>query len=121
MKRSFGEAEVTSTRETLKRRVTKPAEGGVLGEDADPAGDPRTESHWTLRLKVGRNKCQGQPVALGSSAVCVLGLVVRQRGDHWGAEHVFRVDGAKVTGLGGADCGWWAGDGAPLRASRIRP
>ncbi len=35
-----------------------------------------------------------------------LELVVRQRGDHWGAEHVFRVDGAKVTDLGGTDCGW---------------
>jgi hypothetical protein len=35
-----------------------------------------------------------------------LELVVRQRGDHWGAEHVFKLDGVKVIDLGGTDCGW---------------
>lgn len=35
-----------------------------------------------------------------------LELVVRQRGDHWGSEHVFAVAGTKVTDLGGTDCGW---------------
>ena len=37
-----------------------------------------------------------------------LEIVVRRRGDHWGAERVFAVAGAKVTELGGAGCGWWA-------------
>ena len=35
-----------------------------------------------------------------------LEIVVRQRGDHWGAERVFAVKGAKVTDLGGTECGW---------------
>jgi hypothetical protein len=67
---------------------------GVAERDLAEAGYPGS---WVRLTLLGFTDADGNGT---------LEIVLRQQGDHWGAEHVFRIEGAKVTDLGGTDCGW---------------